>query len=212
MVDEGVLAAVREALRLGRGRRFRQSVDLVVVLRDVDLRSPEARLREIVYLPHEPRKSVRVCVVADGDMAVRARELGLRVIDRAELSELRGDRKRARRVAEECDWVLVRADLMGLAGAALGPVLGPRGSAPVPVPPNADIGEVAARMRRAVWVRVRNQPQVMCRVGTEDNTPEEIAENIEAVINTITSRLGQGKIARVYVKRTMGIPVAVEVS
>ncbi|GBF09756.1 50S ribosomal protein L1, partial [Aeropyrum pernix] len=67
--------------------------------------------------------------------------------------------------------VLVGADLMGLAGRILGPALGPRGKAPVPVPPNASIKDLIERYKAAVWVRIRNQPQVMARIGTEDMSP-----------------------------------------
>ncbi len=206
-----VLEAVNKALKLGKPRRFKQSIDLIIALKDVDLRSPEARIREIVYLPHKPPKEPRICVVADGDMAVKAREAGVEVFTRQDLQQLRGNRKAAKKIAKRCDWVLVRADLMGLAGATLGPALGPRGKAPTPVPPNANISEVIERFKRAVWVRLRNQPQIMCRVGTEDMKPEEIADNVKAVLQVVENRLGRQKIKRVYVKKTMGIPVQVAV-
>jgi len=209
VAKESLVEAVRRALELGKRRRFKQSVDLIVVLKDVDIRSPEGRLREVVFLPHKPRKEARICVVAEGDMAIKARELGVPVYGRTDLQEMRQNRKLAKKVAQQCDWVLIRVDLMGLAGGVLGPALGPRGKAPTPVPPNADIAELVERYKRAVWVRTRNQPQVMCRVGTEDMSPEEIAENIEAVLNTIIQRLGRQRIGRVIIKKTMGIPVEV---
>jgi large subunit ribosomal protein L1 len=206
---EALVEAVRRALTLGKKRRFKQSVDLIVVLKDVDPRSPEGRLREVVFLPNKPTKEPRICVVAEGDMAVKARELGVPVYGRSDLQEMRQNRKLAKKVAQQCDWVLIRVDLMGLAGGVLGPALGPRGKAPTPVPPNADIAQLVERYKRAVWVRIRNQPQIMCRVGTEDMSPEEIAENIEAVLGAIAGKLGRQRIAKVIVKKTMGIPVQV---
>ncbi len=209
VADEAIVEAVRRALRLGKKRRFKQSVDLIVVLKDVDIKSPEGRIREVVFLPNKPSKEPRVCVVAEGDMAVKAKELGVPVYTRADLQNLRNNRKAARKIAEQCDWVLVRVDLMGLAGGTLGPALGPRGKAPTPVPMKADIAQMIERYKSAVWVRVRNQPQIMCRVGTEDMPPEKIAENIKAVLSAITGKLGTQKIGRIIVKRTMGIPVEV---
>lgn len=209
VADEAIVEAVRRALRLGKKRRFKQSVDLIVVLKDVDIKSPEGRIREVVFLPNKPSKEPRVCVVAEGDMAVKAKELGVPVYTRADLQNLRNNRKAAKKIAEQCDWVLVRVDLMGLAGGTLGPALGPRGKAPTPVPMKADIAQMIERYKSAVWVRVRNQPQIMCRVGTEDMPPEKIAENIKAVLSAITGKLGTQKIGRIIVKRTMGIPVEV---
>lgn len=209
VADEAIVEAVRRALRLGKKRRFKQSVDLIVVLKDVDIKSPEGRIREVVFLPNKPSKEPRICVVAEGDMAVKAKELGVPVYTRADLQNLRNNRKAAKKIAEQCDWVLVRVDLMGLAGGTLGPALGPRGKAPTPVPMKADIAQMIERYKSAVWVRIRNQPQIMCRVGTEDMPPEKIAENIKAVLSAITGKLGTQKIGRIIVKRTMGIPVEV---
>ncbi|MCE4625128.1 MAG: 50S ribosomal protein L1 [Desulfurococcales archaeon] len=210
MEDGAILEAVNKALRAGKPRRFKQSIDLIVVLRDVDIKSPSGRLREIVTLPNKPPKEPKICVVAEGDMALQARQIpGVEVVGRADLQEMRKNRKLAKKLAKRCDWVLVQAPLMGLAGGALGPALGPRGKAPTPVPPNADIKAIVERFRRSVWVRVRNQPQVMVRVGTEDMEPEKIVENIKAVLSAIEGKLGHGKIARIYVKKTMGPPMQV---
>jgi len=208
--DEMLKESVEKALKLGKRRNFKESVDLVVVLKDVDIRSPEGRISEVVVLPHKPNKDVKICVVADGDMALKAKEAGLTVYTRSDLQAMRGNKKAIRKVAENCDWVLVRADLMGLAGGTLGPALGPRGKAPVPVPPNADIAQIAERYKRAVWVRVRNQPQIMCRVGTQDMEVEEIVENVKTVINTLVNRVGAQKIGKIIIKRTMGMPVEVQ--
>ena len=210
MEDGALREAVEKALRAGKPRRFKQSVDVIVVLKDVDIRSPSGRLREIVTLPHKPPKEPKICVVAEGDMALQAKQIeGVEVIGRNELQEMRKNRKLAKKLAKRCYWVLVQAPLMGLAGGAIGPALGPRGKAPTPVPPNADIRAIVERFRRSVWVRVRNQPQVMVRVGTEDMKPEEIVDNIKAVLSAIENKLGPGKIAKIYVKKTMGPPFQV---
>ncbi len=208
---ENVEKAVREAIEGSPKRRFKQSVDLTVVLKDVDLKSPQGRIREIVFLPHPPRKHVKVCVVADGDMALKAKEVADRVLGREDLQAMMGNRKAAKKVAEFCDWVLVKTDLMPLAGRTLAPALGPRGKVPVPVPPNADIVAFVNRYRSAVMLRVKDQPQVMCRVGTEDMDVNEIVENIYKVLSTLENKLPnpRNNIARVIVKTTMGPPVEV---
>ena len=203
--------AVREAIEGSPRRNFKQSVDLTVVLKDVDLKSPQGRIREIVFLPHPPRKKVTICVAADGDMAVKAKELADRVLTREDLQALIGNRKAAKKIAEFCDWVLVKTDLMPLVGRTLAPALGPRGKVPVPVPPNADIAAFINRYKSAVMLRVKDQPQVMCRVGTEDMDVNEIVENIFKVLGTLENKLPnpRNNIARIIVKTTMGPPVEV---
>ncbi len=205
-----IVEAVRFALKIAKKRKFKETVDLIVVLKDVDLKSPSSRLREIVVLPKKPNKTAKICVVAEGDMELRAKNIeGVEVFNRQQIQELRGNRKAAKKIAKRCYWVLVQAPLMGVVGGILGPALGPRGKAPTPIPPNANIEDIVERFRRSVNVRIRNQPQVMVKVGDEDMAPEDIADNIIAVINAIENKLGQGKIAKIYVKKTMGPPVQV---
>ncbi len=205
-----IVEAVKKALENSVKRRFKQSVELIVVLRDIDPRSPEGRIRETIFLPKEIKKEVRICVVADGETAVKAKEAGAyKVITKVELTGI--DRKTAKKIAQECDWVLVRTDLMALAGRILGPALGPRGKIPVPVPPTADIASVMNRYKRAVFVRIKDQPQIMCRIGTEDMDPEEIAENALAVLSTLEAKLPNPahNMSKIIIKTTMGPPVEV---
>jgi large subunit ribosomal protein L1 len=210
---DALVRAIEEAIAAAPPRRFKQSVEMIVVLRDIDPRTPEGRIREVIILPHRPRKHVKVCVVADGDMAVKAREVADRVITREELQAISGNKKEAKKIAEFCDWVLVKTDLMPLAGRILGPALGPRGKIPVPVPPAANIAALVERYRSAVLVRTKDQPQLMCRIGTIDMSPEEIAENAMAVLQTIEGKLKNPhyNIARILVKTSMGPPVEVRI-
>ncbi len=208
---DNLVKAIEKAIQVAPKRNFKQSVDLIVVLRDVDVKSPGGRIRETVFLPNPPTKPVKVCVVADGDMALRARNVADKVITREELQGMVGNRKAAKKLAEFCDWVLVRADLMPLAGRTLGPALGPRGKAPIPVPPNADIATLVERYRSAVRLRTKDQPQVMCRIGVEDMDPLEMAENALKVLQTLEGKLENPRhnIHRVIVKLTMGPPIEV---
>ncbi len=210
---EKLVKAIEKAIRESPKRKFKQSVEMIIVLRDIDTRSPDGRIRETIFLPKGVNKDVKICVVADGEAAVKAREAGAhRVITKAELQAI--DRKTAKRIAQECDWVLVRTDLMALAGRILGPALGPRGKIPVPVPPAADIVAVMNRYRRAVFVRTKDQPQIMCRIGTEDMDPVDIAENALAVLSSIEAKLPnpQHNMAKIIIKTTMGPPVEIGVA
>ncbi len=205
-----IVEAVKKALENSVRRRFKQSVEMIIVLRDIDPRSPEGRIRETIFLPKGIKKDIRICVVADGEAAVKAREAGAyKVITKSELSEI--DRKTAKKIAQECDWVLVRTDLMALAGRILGPALGPRGKIPVPVPPSADIVSVMNRYKQAIFIRIKDQPQIMCRIGTEDMDPGDIAENALAVLSSLEAKLPNPahNISKIIIKTTMGPPVEV---
>jgi len=204
---EKIKELIVEAIGKSKKRKFKQSVELILVLRDVDIKSPEGRIRETIFLPYKPNKDIKICVVAEGDMAIKAKEAGAyRVITRNDLKVLSENRKAAKKLARECEWVLVRTDLMGLAGRILGPALGPRGKIPVPVPINANIIALIETYKKAVYVRTKDQPQIMARIGTEDMDVEQLAENALAIISTISAKLKNPKynIAKIVVKTTMG--------
>lgn len=212
-VDVKKLAeAIENAKKSSKKRRFVQSIDLIVNLKDIDLRRPENRINELVELPNPVNKPTKVCVIASGAMALDAKKANADlVISPEELEALGQDRKKAKKIAKEHDVFLAEASLMPLVGKSMGAVLGPRGKMPVPVPPNAPIQPMIEKHRRVVRIRTRDQPVVQCRVGTEDMDSTKVAENAMAVISRLEEKLEKGfkNIASVYVKTTMGPAVKV---
>lgn len=209
---ERLKEAIEKAINASPSRRFVESLELVVVLPDLEIKKGETKLREVFFLPHPPRKTVRICLVAEGDLAYQAKQTGLffRVLGRADLDDLSRSKRRVKKLARECDWVLVQTDLMGFAGRVLGPALGPRGKTLVPVPPRSDPRQLAERYAKAVLVRVKDQPHVQVRIGTIGNTIDELIENAAAVIGLVESKLkGTTRIGPAYVKKTMGKPVKI---
>lgn len=207
---EQLMEGIKKALEYSPKRNFKQSVEIIVVLRDIDPRSPGGRIRETVFLPKGLGKELKICVVADGEMAGKARQAGAhRVITRNELLGL--SKKDAKKIAQECDWVLVRTDLMANAGRILGPALGPRGKIPVPVPPSADISAIIKRYKSAILLRNKDQPQLMTKIGSEDMPLEDLVENAQSILSVLDTRLPNGShnISKVIVKTTMGPPVEV---
>ncbi|NIO37576.1 50S ribosomal protein L1 [Candidatus Bathyarchaeota archaeon] len=210
---KAIVKAVREAKEKSEERKFIQSIELIVNLKDVDAKSAQGRIREQIELPHAlPEKQNKICVIATGELALRAkRSKADLVMGREELEGIAGKRKDLRRLANEYDVFLSEAPLMPLVGKALGPVLGPRGKMPVAVPPNADIGELIKKHLKIVSVRTRNQPVLQCSVGTERMNEEDVAENIQTVLRAIQRKLKRGmkNIGTVYTKTSMGPPAKI---
>ncbi|RLI04198.1 50S ribosomal protein L1 [Candidatus Bathyarchaeota archaeon] len=209
-----IKSALKEAREKSKKRNFNQSVELIINLRDVDVKKPENRIQETIELPHALDKKVGVCVFANGDMALRARRAGAdMVLESADIEGLMNNKKRQREIAKSINSFIAAAPLMPLIGRVFGPILGPRGKMPTPVPPTANIEELIERHRRIVRVRARDQPVIRCRVGTESMSDDEIAENIQTVIRRVTRRLRRGikNVDSIYVKMTMGPAVKVNI-
>ena len=208
-----ILSAVKEARGKSEKRKFNQSVELILRLQDIDMKSPEARIQEVVDLPYALEKPNKICVIATGELAFKARRANAdRVIERSDVEGLAGKKQELRKVANEYDFFIAEAPLMPLIGKTLGSVLGPRGKMPVPVPPSADIAALIAKHRKTVTIRLRNQPTLQSRIGMESMKDEEITENIMMVLRVLEGKLKRGmkNIKFAYIKTAMGAPVKIK--
>ena len=85
---------------------------------------------------------------------------------------------------------------------------------PTPIPPTAPIDQVVANHRKMVRVRMREQPVLQCRIGTEEMADEKLVENIQAVVGRIEQKLEHSlkNISEILVKATMSKPVKIAVA
>jgi large subunit ribosomal protein L1 len=193
-------------------RKFDQSIDLVVKLREVDLKKPENRINETIALPNPPEKALKICVIASGDLATRAKAAGAdMLVSRQDLENLGRDKKAARKLAVDYDFFIAEAPLMPLVGRGLGSFLGPRGKMPTPVPPTAAIDQIVSSHRNMVRVRMREQPVLQCRIGTENMADDKLVENVQAVVSRVEQKLERGfkNISEILLKSTMSKPVKI---
>lgn len=215
LAKDEVTRALGELRKNLTQRKFSQSIDLVVKLREIDLKKPENRINEAITLPNPPEKNLKICVIASGDLGTRAKAAGAdMLLGRSEMDSLGKDKKAARKLAQDYDFFIAEAPMMPLVGRALGSFLGPRGKMPTPVPPNAQIDQIVSSHRKMVRVRMREQPVLQCRVGTEGMADEKVVENIQAVVSRIEEKLERGfkNIGEILVKTTMGKPVKIAIT
>jgi large subunit ribosomal protein L1 len=208
---KNLLATVKEVKSNSNDRRFTQSIDLAINLQNIDMKKPEGRIQERIELPHSVGKQLKVCVIATGELAMKAKRAGAEVLGRSELEGLVGDKKKQKEIAKKYDLFIAEAPLMVVVGKSLGASLGPRGKMPTPVPPNVDIDEQIKRHQNIVAIRMRGQPVIQCRVGSQDMTDEEIAENVQAIVRRIEGKLKRGikNFKSVYLKTSMGSSIKV---
>lgn len=208
-----VVDALKQAKEKSGEKKFNQTVDLILNIQEIDMKAPEGKIQEVVELPHATAKPNKVVVVASGELALRARRANAdKVIERADLDALAGKKKDLRKLANDYDVFISEAPLMPMVGRTLGPVLGPRGKMPIPVPPNADIDALLAKHRKTVVVRMRSQPIVQVSVGSESMSEDELWDNINAVLRVLEGKLKRGlkNVKNVYIKTAMGVPVKIK--
>ena len=206
-IEEAVARALDEA----PPRQFRETVDLAVNLRDLDLNDPSNRVDESVVLPAGTGQETRIVVFATGETALRAEDVADEVLGPDELEDLGGDDDAAKDLAGETDFFVAEAALMQDIGRYLGTVLGPRGKMPTPLQPDDDVVETVNRMKNTVQLRSRDRRTFHTRVGAEDMGAEDISENVDVIVRRLEATLEKGplNIDSVFVKTTMGPSVEV---
>ena len=209
-MKQEIVEAVKKAKEDSKPRNFTQSIDVVITIKDLDVKKPENRIDEEVFLPNGRGKDVKVAFIAEGELALQAKNAGAdMVITKEDLEKLGKNRKEAKKIANNHDFFVAQADFMPLVGRFLGPVLGPRKKMPKPVPATAKAEPIMEKLKSTAKVRIKDQPVIQALVGAQDMDDELIAENIEAVLDILDRKLEKGisQIKAMYIKTTMG-PVA----
>jgi large subunit ribosomal protein L1 len=208
-----IIDAVKQAKEQSGGKKFNQTIDLILNIKEVDMKAPEGKIQAVVELPHATVKPNKVLVVASGELAMKARQSNAdKVIERGDLEALAGKKKELRKLANEYDVFISEAPMMAMVGKTLGPVLGPRGKMPIPVPPNADIVELLKKHRKTIVVRMRTQPIIQVSVGSEAMSEDDLFDNVQAVLRFLEGKLKRGlkNVKNVYIKTSMGLPVKIK--
>jgi large subunit ribosomal protein L1 len=211
--NKTISEAIKQAKSKAGEKKFNQTVDMILDIMEIDMKSPEGKIQEIVELPHPTGKPNKICVVASGEFAMKAKNSQADyVIERADLDALNGKKKELRKLASDYDVFISEAPLMSLVGRILGPVLGPRGKMPIPVPPNADIAALINKHRKTVSVRMRGQPIIQVKVGSQQMKDEELVDNTQAVLRVLDGKLKRGlkNVKYAYFKTSMGEPVKIK--
>jgi len=212
MVEETILDAVNKLFEESPQRKFPESVDLAINLKNIDLSQPKNRVDEEILLPNGRGREIKIGVFAKGEVGLQAKEAGCEyVFSEEDLEELGEDKAKARAIANECDFFIAEVQYMPLIGKSLGVVLGPRGKMPIPLPPGKDVVELINSSRNSIRIRSKDKMTFHVAVGRRDMDAEKVAENIETVVNRVEHALEKGihNLKSVYVTTTMGKSVRV---
>ncbi len=225
--DNDIRLAVKKALdgavwkktgKKDKVRKFNEAIELVVNIRDLDLKDPNNRFSIEYALPHSINDPVKACVIADGDMLMKAKELGFDTLDKDWLQNARTMEKRLiKKVCKKYKFFIARADLMRLVAPALGRYLAPINKMPIPQPngysviaPTSNLKDAVDKFKNVTRIIIKKAPLVQLKIGSKKMKEDEITENALALIHFLLQKLprGQDNIRSVYVKTTMGHPIS----
>lgn len=211
-MDPQGLKALEKAISDSKERKFKESVELAINLKDIDLKLPKNRIEEEVLLPKGRGKDIRIGVFGSGELAVKAKKVADTVIQPEEIDGFADNKREARKLVDGHTFFIAEAPMMPTIGKKLGVFLGPRGKMPRPVPPNADPVPLIKSLRQTVKLRSKESKTFHTMVGSKDMGVDDLATNIDAVVNRLMTKLERGEmnIASIYVKTTMGPSVRIK--
>ena len=189
-------------------RKFTQAIELIINFKDIDVKKGFA-INEVVQLP-KTNSPALVCVIATGEMGLKAKEANAdAVIGTSELEKFGADKRESRKFINKYDFFLADTKVMPLVGKTLGQLLGPRGKMPTPLPFDAPIESFLQRFRASIKVRTRASLSISCKIGDESMEDEDLAINAHAVLSAIEKKLpnGEKNIKKIMLKTSMGKPL-----
>ncbi|MBN2155577.1 MAG: hypothetical protein JW776_06010 [Candidatus Lokiarchaeota archaeon] len=203
-------------------RKFDETLDIIINLRDIDIKNPNNRVNSEFLLPHQIQtpESHKLCFFSREDQLVEAKELGFEVCDPDRLNDLnKQDAKAKKKFVNKYDSFIARADMMRDVARVLGRNLGQTGKMPKPMPkgygiinPNDSVERVSSNFMRRIVVQTKRAPIIQTKFGKKSLDFKKNYENLDALLKFLEGQLpnGHGNIKSIILKSTMGQPVKVK--
>jgi large subunit ribosomal protein L1 len=216
MDKKNVLEALENLKKNSPKRKFSQSFDVIIALKDLDFKKSEQQVDFFVTLHHDTGKKKKVCAFVGPELLDEAKLACDKVIMQDDFSKY--TKQMAKKLADEYDFFIAQATIMTKVAASFGRYLGVRGKMPNPkagcvVPPKgANLKALIERLQKTVKVSARKVPLIQLRIGTESMVTEQVADNILYVYDQLIHHLPgeRNNIQTVFVKLTMSKPVKLD--
>ncbi len=208
ITDVQLAEMIKEAKNVTKERKFKQSIELIVTFKDIDVKKGFA-INEVVQLP-KTSSPATVCIIATGDMSQKAKAAKAdTVIGIEELEKFGANKRESRKFINKHDFFLADTKVMPVVGKTLGQLLGPRGKMPTPVPFDASIEAFLERFRTCIKVRTRASLSISSKIGDVSMEDTDLVINAHAVLSAIEKKLpnGEKNMKKILIKTTMGKPI-----
>ena len=213
MISEAqYVKAIKQAKESDKEHKFTHAIEMITVFRDIDVKKGFA-LNEVVQLPNKMNKPAQVCIIASGDMGVKAKKTNADIVmDGEEITKIGSNKRESRKFINKYDFFLADTKLMPTIGKVLGQLLGPRGKMPTPIPFNASIESFLERFRDSIKIRTKGSLSLSCKIGDESMDDNALASNANTIISSIEKKLPNGSknIKKIMFKTTMGKIMQIE--
>jgi large subunit ribosomal protein L1 len=216
MDKASVLKVIKELKEKSQKRNFSQTYDLIITLKDLDLKKPEHQV-EFFQTLHYPRgKEIKICALIGPEMEAGAKGI-IDYILVDDFPDYTKDKKTTKKLAGKYDFFIAQATIMPKVATSFGKIFGPKGKMPNPkagcvVPPNAPLKPLVEKFHKIVKISAKTSLMVQAAVGKEDMPDEQVVDNIMTVFDALIHHLpnAEHNIKEVLLKLTMSKPIKIK--
>ena len=217
ITNQGVLECITEMRGKTKARKFKQTVELQVALKDYDPQK-DKRFAGTVKLPNIPRPNMKICLIADQKHQDEAKALGygmegssIEVTTLDNLKKFNKDKKLIKKWAKKFYLLLATDALVKKIPVVLGPILNRIGRFPAPVTHQEPLDKKLDDVKSSVKWQLKKVTNMNVAVANEEMTDEEVRQNIVMSLNFLSSLLKKGwhNIKSINIKTTMGKSVKI---
>jgi large subunit ribosomal protein L10Ae len=202
-----VLDSIKEMRETSKKRKFTQTVELQIGLKDYDPMK-DKRFVGTVRLPNIPRPNLKICLIADQKHAdeAAAANLGIEVTTLDNLKKFNKDKKLIKRWAKKFSLLLATDSLVKKIPVVLGPVLNRIGRFPQPVTHAEPLTKKLDDVRGSVKWQLKKVTCLNVAAANESMEDEEIRQNVVMALNFLASLLKKQwhNLKSIHIKTTMG--------
>jgi len=206
--------ALKQVLENSSKRNFKQTIDLIINLKGLDLKKQENKIDTYAQL-HFPRgKKVKICGLVGPELQDSAKSNFDAIVNVDEFPKY--NKNKIKLLAKNCSFFVAQATIMPKVATTFGKILGPRGKMPNPkagcvVPPNANLQPLAEKLQKTLRIKIDSQPLFQTYVGMQDSPQDQVIDNIMTIYNAVIHALPNEhhNIKDVYLKLTMGVSIKI---
>lgn len=227
LLKKSINAAIEHSVMKKEGfkdkvRKFDESIDLIINLKDLNLNDPKQRIDKEILLPNNNITSDKpnVCVIASDEILLEARNLGLETIDNDGLVQLNNEEKKVKKkFVKKYNFFIVEDKMMPSVARYLARFLGPLGKMPKPFPSGYgiisspdDLKIAIERYLKIIRIQLKKQLLIQVKIGKKSMEEDRVFENLKAVVDYIADQMPHryNNIKSMFLKTTMGHPIKID--
>jgi len=199
--------AIKEVLTKRKERKFLESVDLQVNLKNYDPQK-DKRFAGTLRLPNICRPNMKVCIIADLQQEDQAKKQNLTTMNMEDLKKLNKNKKLVKKMCSQFDAFLASESIIKTIPRVVGPYMNRANKFPSSVALGDNLAEKATDLMATIKFQLKKVLCLGCCIGHVNMKEDELRQNTTLAINYFVSLLKKNwqSLKSAYLKSTMGKP------